>query len=88
MHFFLERIKADRDRLKVVKAQAENRRAAEDSERGVVVKPNAYGDAVVTFSEKPNRQILTALKSAGYRWIKGSWVGPWDSLPAEVEEMV
>jgi len=82
------RIRADRDRLKIVKAQAANRAAAAQSENGVVVITNANGDAVVTFSEKPEREILTALKSAGFRWFKGSWVGPKDGLPDEVKEMV
>lgn len=81
------RIKADRDRLKTVKVQAENRKAAEKSETGVTIKENCYGDLFVTFAEKPDREILTALKAAGYRWRKGSWVGLKDSLPDLVAEM-
>jgi hypothetical protein len=81
------RIKAARGRLEIVKTQAENRKAAEESPDGVVVKENCYGDLFVTFSEKPDREILTALKTAGYRWKKGSWVGPKNSLPTEIAGM-
>ncbi len=38
----------------------------------------------VTFAEKPAREILDALRAAGYRWGAGSWVGPRNTLPAIV----
>ena len=45
------------------------------------------GRCLVTFSEKPAREILDALRSADYRWSTGSWIGPLDKLPACVSEM-
>lgn len=38
----------------------------------------------VTFAEKPERSVLDALKSAGFRWNGGSWHGRRDKLPATV----
>jgi hypothetical protein len=43
--------------------------------------------AVVTFAEKPAREILDALKAAGFRWGAGSWGGYADKLPAAVREL-
>src|SRR5690606_1472040 len=43
------------------------------------------GDWVrVTFAEKPERSVLSALKAAGFRWRGGSWIGERAKLPAEV----
>lgn len=81
------RIKAARDRLAVIKLQKANQEAAAQSEAGVVIKTNTYGRYFVTFAEKPEREILTALKEAGYRWCKGSWVGEKDRLPECVKEL-
>lgn len=80
------RIKAARDRLVGVKRQKELKEAAEASDSGVVIKTNIYGDYLITFAEKPEREILTDLKSAGYRWCKGSWVGKKDNLPESLTE--
>lgn len=81
------RIKAARDRLEIVRAQRKNKEAAEASETGVTVHVNAYGSNVVTFAEKPSRDVLDALKAAGYRWGRGSWIGPKDALPECVIDM-
>lgn len=81
------RIKADRDRLERVKVEQKNRKAAEESENGVTVKKNCYGNYFVTFAEKPDRSILNELKSAGYRWLKGSWVGAPDALPESIKSL-
>ena len=82
------RIQADRKRLERVKLQQENKQAAEGSESGITVKKNGRGWYFVTFAEKPEREILTALKSAGYRWRLGSWVGNPDKLPGCVKDLV
>jgi hypothetical protein len=82
------RIKAARDRLVIIKQTKENQERAEKSETGVIGFMNRYGSFVVTFSEKPDRSILTELKSAGYRWLKGSWVGPKEKLPMSVSELL
>lgn len=81
------RIKASRDRLVIVKQRQENQSAASESENGVTVKTNVYGKYFVTFAEKPERDILIALKEAGYHWCSGSWVGAKDKLPKCVREL-
>lgn len=81
------RIKAARDRLVIVKQRQENQSAASESENGVTVKTNVYGKYFVTFAEKPERDILIALKEAGYHWCSGSWVGAKDKLPKCVREL-
>ena len=81
------RIKAARDRLVIIKQRQENQAAASESENGVTVKTNAYGNYFVTFAEKPDREILTSLKAAGYLWTSGSWVGSKDKLPECVREL-
>lgn len=44
--------------------------------------------AVITFAEKPEREVIDALKAAGFRWGAGSWAGYGDTLPAQVRAMV
>lgn len=82
------RIKAARDRLVTIKQRQENQAAANENESGILVKYNNHGWCFVTFAEKPEREILTALKGAGYRWSSGSWVGSTDKLPECVRELV
>jgi len=75
-----------RERIKVVQARAERSAAAEAAPGGVMVEG---GEAPhywcrVTFAEKPAREVLNALKAAGYRWGGGHWAGDIRKLPAEV----
>ena len=44
--------------------------------------------AVVTFAEKPSRDIIDALKAAGFYWASGSWCGKRGELPEEVAALV
>lgn len=37
-------------------------------------------------SEKPEREILAALRAAGFSWGMGSWIGKASALPAELAE--
>jgi hypothetical protein len=75
------RIKADRDRMESVKQRAA-RTAKAAASGGVVVEESSGGYCVVTFDEKPAREVLDALKAAGFWWSKGSWAGKRDQLPA------
>ena len=50
---------------------------------GVVVQPHGEYCRVV-FAEKPAREILNALKAAGFSWGDGGWSGKADRLPDEV----
>lgn len=76
------RIRADRERLVAIEARQERTAAAEASPSGVTIEGDAY--VRVTFAEKPARSVLDALKAAGFRWSRGSWVGERTKLPAEV----
>jgi hypothetical protein len=71
-------IRSDRERLKAIEAR-QARAAAADANGGVVVQGDAF--VSVTFSEKPAREILDALRAAGFHWSKGSWYGYRDKLP-------
>ena len=79
------RIRADRERIEQIKAR---KARAEQAERAggvlVEVKPEWHGWCRVTFAEKPAREVLDALKTAGYQWGAGHWSGEHAKLPAEV----
>lgn len=76
------RINADKERLKAVERQQARQREAEGSAGGVVVKRHQQANwCVVTFAEKPAREVLDELRAAGYRWGAGSWHGYLDKLP-------
>lgn len=81
------RIQADKKRLESIRAQQSRRYKAATSESGVTIEG---GDkwVTLTFSEKPERSVLEALRSASFRWSGGSWVGERGKLPAEVQEML
>lgn len=81
------RITNDRKRLEFVKAQATRREAAESSANGVTLEECNGGYCRVTFAEKPAREVLDALRAAGFWWGKGSWAGKRESLPASVVAM-
>jgi hypothetical protein len=77
-------ISTDRKRLEQLKRAAEIRAKAEETESGILIeKSNGY--AYITFTEKPEYDIRAALKAAGFRWNKASWVGPADSVPDCIE---
>lgn len=81
-----------RERIKTIEARARKQAEADAAPGGVVVKrlpPCEYSGrvyAVVTFAEKPAREILAALKAAGYYWGNGSWTGDAAKLPPGIEE--
>lgn len=76
-------IKRNRDRLEIVRKQ-QARREASEAAGGVNIEEQAPGYLSVTFADKPAREILDALRAAGYRWSQGSWWGRADALPEEV----
>lgn len=66
----------------------QQRQEAEEAEAGVVIDRIYNGRMFrVTFAEKPERSVINALKSAGYRWSKVCWVGDAEKLPPEVLKM-
>lgn len=55
--------------------------AAEAAPGGVTIESRGGGYCRVTFAEKPEREVLTALREAGFRWGGGSWTGLQAKLP-------
>lgn len=74
------------ERLKEIVARREHEAAAGASETGVNIE-YINGWARVTFAEKPDREILNALKAAGFHWRGGCWRGGADKLPECVKAM-
>lgn len=74
-------IRRDKERIAQIRRQQERQQAAEDA-GGFTITRHQSGWCEVTFAEKPAREILTALKSAGYRWGRGRWAGLVEQLPA------
>lgn len=80
-------IRRYRERLESIKRRKTLVERAENAESGVVIDYIYNGKyARVTFAEKPERDIINALKAAGYRWNKCCWIGDADKLPKEVKE--
>lgn len=73
-----------RKRIEDITRRQERTQAAE-SNGGVAIE--GTGEWVsVTFAEKPAREILNALRDAGFRWGGGSWSGKRENLPTCVQE--
>lgn len=77
------RIRTDRERIKQIRTVQERQAAAQDSPDGVTF--THAGEYVrVTFAEKPDREILTSLRAAGFWWGAGCWSGRTENLPQAV----
>lgn len=83
------RIRADRERIKTIKARQALAEKAEATSSGVLIEHEEswHGWCRVTFAEKPDRAILSELKNAGYRWGAGHWGGYFEKLPEVVREL-
>jgi len=80
------RITEARKRVEEIKARKQRQQAAENASGGVLI--TGAGDYVsITFAEKPEREILNDLKSAGFYWGRGCWSGLRDNIPASVTGM-
>jgi len=77
-------IRRMKERVEEIKAR--NVRAEKAAVFGVLIEGGEY--VSVTFPEKPDREVLDALRAAGFFWSQGSWGGRRDKLPACVLEMV
>jgi hypothetical protein len=83
------RIRSDKERLVAVKRQQERTAKAEAAPNGVTIEKSRDGVyCSISFAEKPERSILTALKAAGFHWGRGSWSGSTAKLPAAVQELL
>ncbi len=72
-------IRRDKERIAIIRRKRERAEKAEASPSGVLIEGGDY--VTVTFPEKPAREVLAALRSAGFRWGQGSWHGRRDALP-------
>ncbi|MEK7767312.1 MAG: hypothetical protein AAB368_13865, partial [bacterium] len=78
------RIRSDKERIEEIKRRQVRTEAAEAS-GGVSIEGAEGSEYVrVTFAEKPERDVLDALRGAGFWWGGGSWSGKRAALPAEV----
>jgi len=83
------RIRDDKKRLEQVKKQGARKAVADEAPNGVAIERYTNNEyCSVTFAEKPEREILDALKAAGFWWAKGSWVGKQDALPQCVADLL
>jgi hypothetical protein len=76
----------DRERIVQIKRRVERAEKAEKA-GGVIIAETPEGYCSITFAEKPPREILTALKQAGFYWGGGSWGGYSEKIPARVREL-
>jgi len=82
------RISTDRKRLEYLRQQKELTDKAEASPNGITLEQCQMGYVRVTFAEKPDRSVLTALRESGFHWGGGSWAGKADVLPQIVKDML
>jgi hypothetical protein len=85
------RIRTDKKRLEEIRAQQAR---AERAKLAGGVSIEGQGNVIdnelfvrVTFAEKPENEVLDALREAGFRWSGGGWIGKRDSIPTVVREM-
>ena len=74
------RITADRKRLDDIRARQQRAAAAEAAGGASIERGESW--CRVTFAEKPGREVIDALRAAGFGWGAGSWSGPIEKLPA------
>lgn len=63
----------------------EERQARCESAGGVLIEGETW--VRITFDQKPEREIMDALRGAGFRWGGGSWSGERARIPACVLEL-
>ena len=80
-------IRRYKERLVSLKKNLERKAAAESSKNGFFIETLSNGFCRVTFAEKPEREIINSLKSAGFYWSGGCWRGERNKLPKAVEEL-
>ena len=79
-------IRRMKGRIADIERQQTRQAEAEAAPGGVTITGERYVN--VRFAEKPERDILQALKAAGFRWRGGCWQGYREQLPECVSELV
>lgn len=81
-------IRRDRERIEEIKLRQATAEKAEAAGGVLITYHGADGGwCRVTFSEKPDHDILNALRTAGYSYGGGIWSGHSESLPPEVKAL-
>jgi hypothetical protein len=78
------RIRTDRKRIEEVR-EYRARLGRAIAAGGVVIEGGEW--VQVTFAEKPENEVLDALREAGFRWSGGGWIGKRENVPGCVAEM-
>jgi len=73
------RIRADKQRIEEVKTRQQRAEAAQAAGGLLIEGAGVY--CCVTFEDKPEREMIDALKAAGFYWHGGSWQGERAKLP-------
>jgi hypothetical protein len=75
-------IRRYRQRLESIRTRKQRAERAQSAGNGILIEEIPGTSMVrVTFAEKPEREIINALKGAGFYWRNGSWNGYADKLP-------
>ena len=69
-----------KDKERIADIERREKRTAEAKDNGGVTVRAVDGYCTITFAEKPEREIIDALKAAGFHWGSGSWHGQVASL--------
>jgi len=81
------RIRSDKERIETIRQRSLQTEKAENA-GGVLIEKSDSGEWVnITFAEKPEREILNALKAANFFWSGSKWHGYWKDLPACISEL-
>lgn len=73
-------------RIQEVAAYQQQAAAASSSASGCTIARTDDGRLRLTFTEKPRRDVIDALKAARWMWYQRSWWGSPGTLPAAVAE--
>ncbi len=78
-------IKRNKDRIESIRRDQATSESAEQAEGGILIVGAEW--VSITFAEKPERETLTELKAAGFRWSRPSWHGKREDIPESLTEM-
>jgi hypothetical protein len=79
-------INRDKKRLEEIERRKDIQAEAEAAPGGIIIKGDDFVNII--FAEKPDREILDALRAAGFRWGCGNWGGYREKIPACVLDLV
>lgn len=85
------RARRDRERTKAIEKQAERTAQAEAAGGATCTLHGPvpeHQSACITFAEYPGREIVAALKAAGFWWVRPSWHGSAANIPDRVRAML